>query len=125
MYSLMTTFAKYNSLLACQLIAPLLHPDSLSVDVRLAPLLHGPPGSGRATAAAAAAAALGLNFMSVNCYEIKVTMQYISPVSRSIYKQVFCLVLPSDHRIFWEQFVPSTVLSVTDDECLHLNRLRN
>ncbi|MEW5303052.1 MAG: hypothetical protein WDW36_005782 [Sanguina aurantia] len=54
-----------------QLIAPLLHPDSLSVDVRLAPLLHGPPGSGRATAAAAAAAALGLHFLSVSCHDLK------------------------------------------------------
>lgn len=54
------------------LLAPLLHPGSLGVEVRASLLLLGPPGSGRRTAARAAAAALGLHYIPVSGYELRV-----------------------------------------------------
>ncbi len=54
------------------IVAPLLHPSSLEVDVRVSVLLHGPRGSGKQTAAKAAAAALGMNFVSWSCHDLKV-----------------------------------------------------
>ncbi|KAG2428807.1 hypothetical protein HXX76_011507 [Chlamydomonas incerta] len=54
-----------------EVLAPLLHPAALALDLPApALLLHGPPGSGRRTAARAAAAALGLHFVAVSCHEL-------------------------------------------------------
>jgi SpoVK/Ycf46/Vps4 family AAA+-type ATPase len=50
--------------------APLLHPSALGVDAPASLLLHGPRGSGKATAARAAAAALGLHFVSCSCHDL-------------------------------------------------------
>ncbi len=54
-----------------QLLSPHLHPRATHLE--LPPthlLLHGPPGSGRATAARAAAAALGLHFLALPASEL-------------------------------------------------------
>ena len=45
---------------------------SAEFGLRMAALLHGPDGSGRATAAAAAAAALGIHLVAYSCLELKV-----------------------------------------------------
>lgn len=58
--------------LTLQVVAPLLHPATLHVDMRAAVLLHGPSGSGKRTAARAAASALGLHFIHVSCHDLKV-----------------------------------------------------
>ncbi|GLI63436.1 hypothetical protein VaNZ11_006327, partial [Volvox africanus] len=55
-----------------EVLAPLLHPHTLHLDLPAATvLLYGPPGSGRRTAARAAAAALGLHFIAVSCHELQ------------------------------------------------------
>ncbi|GFR44514.1 hypothetical protein Agub_g5780, partial [Astrephomene gubernaculifera] len=54
-----------------QLLAPLLHPATLHLDLPpVTLLLYGPPGSGRRTAVRAAAAALGLHLVPVSCHEL-------------------------------------------------------
>jgi hypothetical protein len=55
------------------LVAPLLHPKGWDVNVRLAVLLEGPTGSGKATAAHAAAAALGMQSISWSARDLKVS----------------------------------------------------
>ncbi len=45
---------------------------SAEYGLRMAALLHGPDGSGRATAAAAVAAALGIHLVAYSCLELKV-----------------------------------------------------
>ena len=55
---------------------------SAGYGLRMAALLHGPDGSGRATAAAAAAAALGIHLVAYSCRELKVRavcLTYASP----------------------------------------------
>ena len=47
----------------------------------MAALLHGPDGSGRATAAAAAAAALGIHLVPYSCLELKVQGSLVTPGS--------------------------------------------
>ena len=54
-----------------QLLASVLHPGSAGVPLRLAVLLHGPPGSGKRTAAAAAAAAVGCHLVSLSSHDVK------------------------------------------------------
>ncbi len=51
---------------------------STEYGLRMAALLHGPDGSGRATAAAAAAAALGINLVAFSCLELKVRAAHLS-----------------------------------------------
>ena len=47
---------------------------SAEYGLRVAALLHGPDGSGRATAAMAAAAALGIHLVAYSCLELKVRL---------------------------------------------------
>ncbi|KAK9832032.1 hypothetical protein WJX81_000155 [Elliptochloris bilobata] len=53
-----------------ELLAPVLHPDAPRSGVRLAVMLLGPRGAGKATAARAAAAALGLHLVPFSCAEL-------------------------------------------------------
>ena len=54
-----------------QLLASALHPGAADVPLRLAVLLHGPPGSGKRTAVAAAAAAAGCHLVSFSAHDVK------------------------------------------------------
>eukprot|EP00775_Hariotina_reticulata_P005907 gene5907-6148_t len=53
-------------------LVPLLHPGSASIELHVSLLLWGPRGSGRRTAGRAAAAALGLQVIELSCYDLKV-----------------------------------------------------
>ena len=56
---------------------------SAEYGLRMAALLHGPDGSGRATAAAAAAAALGIHLVAYSCLELKVRAAHPSHAPHS------------------------------------------
>lgn len=52
------------------LIASTMHPATENVGLRLALLLHGPPGSGKRAAAEAASEAIGCHFIACSCHEL-------------------------------------------------------
>ncbi|GAX82166.1 hypothetical protein CEUSTIGMA_g9594.t1 [Chlamydomonas eustigma] len=54
-----------------KLMAPLLHPETKNLELKMSLLLHGPRGSGRRTAVRAAAAALGLHYIPISCHDFR------------------------------------------------------
>ena len=54
--------------------------DSAEYGLRVAVLLHGPQGSGRATAAMAAAIAIGAHVIPYSCHELKVSLKAFAKV---------------------------------------------
>ncbi|KAJ9515520.1 hypothetical protein QJQ45_021655, partial [Haematococcus lacustris] len=82
-------------------LAPLLHPQGLSLGLQASVLLTGPPGSGKKTAGRAAAAALGLHCITTSCLELRgQTEAKTAAALTSLFKEASryspCLLLLTD-----------------------------